>query len=185
MEDFTKPSQTLRNVFCHRDSWDRNIFWELNEQNEPVACRIVDFQLTRYSPPAIDVLYFLYNNFESPQRRSILLPQLLQYYFQHLKENIRLLDLPSNLITQDDFNYDCQRALLPVLTLRAICEPLMALPAGWSQTMRKQEPETIDKYMNSDRTEMFERVSAIDPSYMDKVLLPVQELLEYFDFKPL
>ncbi|XP_065357579.1 uncharacterized protein LOC135951785 [Calliphora vicina] len=184
MEDFTKPSQTLRNVLCHRDSWDRNIFWELDASSKPIACRIVDFQLTRYSPPAIDVLYFLYNNFESPQQRSKLLKDLLLYYHQSLREALKRLDLSVDLITQTEFDQDCQRALLPVLTLRAICEPLMKLPKGWSQTMRDTEPATFDCYMNTDRTEMFSRVSAIDSSYMDKVLLPVQELLEYFEFKP-
>ncbi|XP_023303362.2 uncharacterized protein LOC111685338 [Lucilia cuprina] len=184
MEDFTKPSHTLRNVLCHRDSWDRNIFWELDAHNQPIACRMVDFQLTRYSPPAIDVLYFLYNNFESPQQRSKLLKDLLSYYHQTLREAFKRMALPEDLITEAEFNQDCQRALLPVLTLRAICEPLMKLPNGFSQTMRETEPETFDCYMNSDRTEMFSRVSAIDSTYMDKVLLPVQELLEYFDLQP-
>lgn len=183
MEEYTKPSETLHNVFCHRDSWDRNIFWELNEQNEPIACRIVDFQLTRYSPPAIDVLYFLYNTFESPEQRSKLLKDQLKVYCQYLRKQLKLLELPDDLITQEEFDEDCQKALLPVLTLKAICEPLMKLPEGWSQTMREQEPENFDRYMNIDRTEMFARVAAIDSSYMDKVLLPVQELLEYFNLK--
>ncbi|KAM7353570.1 uncharacterized protein ACRADG_005576 [Cochliomyia hominivorax] len=184
IEDFTKPSDKLHNVFCHRDSWDRNIFWELNADNELIACRIVDFQLTRYSPPAIDVLYFLYNSFESPQERTKLLKDLLQFYFNALKENLKRLELPENLITPEEFQQDCQRALLPVLTVRGICEPLMKLPEGWSQTMRQKEPETFDRYMNSDRSDMFARVAAEDPTYMDKVYLAIQELLEYFNLKP-
>lgn len=184
IEDFTKPSQTLRNVLCHRDSWDRNIFWELNDFDEAIACRIVDFQLTRYSPPAIDVLTFLYNNFETPQQRSKLLKDLLLYYYQSLRESLKRLRLPDNLITPTEFDEDCQRALLPVLILRTICEPMMKLPKGWSQKLRDTEPENIDRYMNLDRREMFSRVAAIDGSYMEKILLPVQELLEYFDLKP-
>ncbi|KAM7352956.1 uncharacterized protein ACRADG_005288 [Cochliomyia hominivorax] len=184
MKDFTEPSENWHNVLCHRDSWDRNIFWELNAAKEPIACRIVDFQLTRYSPPAIDVLYFLYNNFERPQQRSELLKDLLEFYYQSLREHLKRLELPEDLITREEFEQDCQRALLPILTLRAICEPLMKLPKGWSQNMREKEPETFDRYMNLDRKDMFKRVSALDSTYMDKVFLPIQELLEYFDFKP-
>lgn len=184
MEDATKPSSTLRNVLCHRDSWDRNIFWEYNTSNEPTACRIVDFQLTRYSPPAIDVLFFLYNNFESPQQRSELLNDLLTYYHESLKAALNAKGLAENLITKEDFDKDCQRALFPVLTLRAICEPLIKLPKGWSQNMRETEPKIFDYYMNTDRSEMFSRVSEIDSSYMDKVLLPIQEIMEYFKFEP-
>ncbi|TMW50695.1 hypothetical protein DOY81_004219 [Sarcophaga bullata] len=184
IQDYTEPSATLRNVFCHRDSWDRNIFWELNSSGEPVACRIVDFQLTRYSPPAIDVLFFLYNNIESPLKRSKLLKDLLTHYHQSLKAALKRKNLPENLITEDEFQIDCQRALLPVLVLRAICEPLMKLPKGWAQTVRFAEQENFDRYMNVDRTEMIERVAKIDATYLEKVLFTVQEIMEYFDLKP-
>lgn len=184
IKDYTEPSATLRNVFCHRDSWDRNIFWELNSSGEPIACRIVDFQLARYSPPAIDVLFFLYNNFESPLQRFKLLKDLLAYYHQSLKAALKYLDLPENLISEEEFHLDCRRALLPVLILRAICEPLMKLPKGWAQTVRSTEQENFDRYMNVDRTEMIERVAKIDATYLNKVLFSIQEILEYFDFKP-
>ena len=184
IQDYTEPSATLRNVLCHRDSWDRNIFWELSSSEEPVACRIVDFQLTRYSPPAIDVLFFLYNNIESPLQRSILLKNLLAHYHQSLKAAFKRLDLPEDSITKEEFQTDCQRALLPVLILRAICEPLMKLPTGWARTVRATEQENFDRYMNLDRTEMIERVSKIDATYMEKVLFTVQEIMEYFDMKP-
>ncbi|KAM7352920.1 uncharacterized protein ACRADG_005255 [Cochliomyia hominivorax] len=184
IEDFTRPSEKLHNVFCHRDSWDRNIFWELNKDNEPIACRIVDFGISRYSPPAIDVLYFLYNSIESSQERTKLLKDLLQFYFNALKENLKRLELPEDLITPEEFQQDCQRALLPVLTIKSICEPIIQLPEGWSQTIREQEPETFNRYMNLDRNDMFARVASEDPTYMDKIYLPLQELLEYFNFEP-
>ncbi|XP_061399000.1 uncharacterized protein LOC133334684 [Musca vetustissima] len=181
MEQFANASTTLRNVLCHRDSWNSNIFWKFNpDTNEPLECRIVDFQLTRYSPPAIDVLNFLYNNFETSERRDKEVPELLKYYYSTLKEELKQLDLPEDLIPQQEFDEDCRKALLPVLTLRAICVPLFNLPKGWASHMRATEPKKFDEYMNSERTEMFERVSKLDPTYVEKILFPVQtvELLQ-------
>ncbi|XP_073822387.1 uncharacterized protein [Musca autumnalis] len=184
MEEFSNPSATQRNVFCHRDSWNSNIFWKYDPASqEPLECRIVDFQLTRYSPPAIDVLNFLYNNFENSHRRDKEVPELLKYYHNALRHELKRLNLAEDLIPQKEFEEDCRRALLPVLTLRAICVPLFNLPSGWASHMRATEPKTFDGYMNSERTEMFERVSKIDPTYMDKILFPIQEIMEYFNFK--
>lgn len=185
MKEFADPSQHLRNVLCHRDSWNGNIFWEYDkESQEPVGCRMVDFQLMRYSPPALDVLNFLYNNFDDRRRRDQEIPELLKYYHNSLRMELKRLKLPEDLITVEEFQEDCQKALLPVLTLKAICVPLLKLPQGWAAQMRAGEPEKFDGYMNSDRTEMFERVSETDSSYRDKILLPIQEIMEYFDFKP-
>ncbi|XP_075150303.1 uncharacterized protein LOC142224415 [Haematobia irritans] len=187
LEEFSKPSNSLRNVLCHRDSWNSNIFWEYdtnNNQEDPIGCRIVDFQLMRYSPPAIDVLNFLYNSYQDSKKRDQEIPGHLQSYRSYFSKEIQRLQLPEEYsISAKEFNMDCQRALLPVLVLRAICVPLMKLPSGWADKMRAIEPENFDIYMNDDRREMFERVSQIDAAYREKIILPVEEVLKYFGYE--
>ncbi|XP_073821535.1 uncharacterized protein [Musca autumnalis] len=184
MEEFATASTTQRNVLCHRDAWNSNFLWKYDPASQqPLECRLIDFQLTCYSPPGIDVLNFLYNNFENSQRRDREVPELLKYYHNSLRDELKRLNLPEDLISPKEFEENCRRALLPVLTLRAICVPLFSLPNGWASHIRATEQKKFDDYMNSERTEMFERVSKIDPTYMDKILFPIQEILEYFNFR--
>uniref|UniRef100_A0A1I8NXU0 CHK kinase-like domain-containing protein n=1 Tax=Stomoxys calcitrans TaxID=35570 RepID=A0A1I8NXU0_STOCA len=184
LEEYVNPSKTLRNVLCHRDSWTCNIFWEYNQETqELIGCRIIDFQLMRYSPPAIDVLNFLYNTYHDPVLREKEIPQHLKYYRMAFRQELKRLELPEDIIPDKEFEEDCQRALLPIRVLRAICVPLMKLPHGWADMMRATNPKTFDIYMNSDRREMFERISSMDSTYRAKILYPVQEIMEYFGFK--
>uniref|UniRef100_A0A1A9WZU8 CHK domain-containing protein n=1 Tax=Glossina brevipalpis TaxID=37001 RepID=A0A1A9WZU8_9MUSC len=185
LEEFINASASTQNVFCHRDVWGENIFFQYDEKytNEAIGCRIVDFSSARYCPPAIDVLYFLYNNLPLNAERCELLKILLDFYYNSLSGLARNMHLKLETYTRKHFDEDCQRALLPVLVQRAICEPLMKLPEGWAQKMRREESETYDYYMNVDRTEMFLRVSQLDENYEDLILKPIQEIMTYFGFK--
>ncbi|XP_078037347.1 uncharacterized protein LOC144470271 [Augochlora pura] len=46
-------------VLNHGDCWINNIMFKENERGEPVDLRMVDYQLSGYSSPAIDLIYFL------------------------------------------------------------------------------------------------------------------------------
>ncbi|KAL9930925.1 uncharacterized protein ACN427_000159 [Glossina fuscipes fuscipes] len=186
LDEFINASSSLQNVFCHRDVWGENIFFQYDDKctSEPITCLLVDFSSARYCPPAIDILYFLYNNLSSNvEERVELLKILLDFYYKSLSEFARNLNLNLDTYTCKHFDEDCQRALLPVLVQRAICEPLMKLPEGWAQKMRDEESATYDHYMNVDRTEMFLRVSQLDKNYWNLILKPIQEIMEYFGFQ--
>ncbi|KAF5287314.1 hypothetical protein FQR65_LT02187 [Abscondita terminalis] len=54
-----KPSDTYRNVVCHGDLWADNIMMKYKD-GKPIDCRIIDYQILRYCPPAHDLLTLLY-----------------------------------------------------------------------------------------------------------------------------
>lgn len=68
LSKFIKPSNVYRNVIVHDDLWSNNILFRNQDNN--VECLLVDFQLTRYVPPAFDLLLLLYLNVEGSLLRK-------------------------------------------------------------------------------------------------------------------
>ncbi|GLG98278.1 Uncharacterized protein GBIM_04862, partial [Gryllus bimaculatus] len=54
-QKLVKPSDKFRNVLCHGDVWINNIMFRYSSWGQVAEARLVDFQLTRYAPPALDV----------------------------------------------------------------------------------------------------------------------------------
>ncbi|XP_053959474.1 uncharacterized protein LOC128864028 [Anastrepha ludens] len=175
---YTEPSTNIRNVFLHRDSWERNIFFKFDANNEPSSCCIVDFQLSRYAPPALDILFFLYGQ-TTAEERKLYMQEYLEHYFAELQERFRELKLPPDTITKVDFLEDCRRAHLPALIITAIIKPLTMMPEGLSNKWRSEEQEKFDYYMNTQRDELFTRVMAIDSTYEAKIMWPIEELIDH------
>ncbi|EDW04555.1 GH23429 [Drosophila grimshawi] len=153
-KEMVKPSKTIKNVLCHRDSWDRNILFGFPSQSAkvPNSCCIVDFQLTKYCSPTLDVLFVLYIVASSSDRLAIY-EQCLEHYYDCLQSEFVRLQVPTNLITKENFLEDCQRTRLAALK--------------------------FDYYLNVDRTEMYLRVIELQPNYEKKIMAPIEELVDY------
>nr|CAI5824047.1 unnamed protein product [Callosobruchus analis] len=77
-----RPSRKFRNVICHDDLWSNNVLF-----NEKGDCRIVDFQLTRYSHPMMDILLLLYVNLEGSILNSNIMG-LIEHYYEIMAEEL-------------------------------------------------------------------------------------------------
>lgn len=187
-------------VFCHRDCWGHNIFYGCDPKtHQPKSCRLVDFQLCCFGPASSDVLSFLYNCLSFTDRKrspvrsatavfSETIEHYLQFYYQVFEQNlkVRQLDAISRGVYKsfEDFYNDCRRSLLPMLAAKCVCEPLTKMPKSWPQTAKLKEPEKYNHYMNVDRKEMLQRIAAIDDQYLTSIRQPVEELMDYFGYKP-
>lgn len=95
-------------VVCHGDSWISNFMFKVgtvivgailhfnyyqcsqsNAANELVDIKFIDFQVSRFTTPVVDLSYFLACSTDKELRRR--LPELLNYYHNRLMEEIRLL----------------------------------------------------------------------------------------------
>jgi len=176
-EKLSQPSKKLRNVYCHRDLSISNIF--LNSSvGTPENCRFVDFGISTYSTPAIDIHFLLYINSTIEDRRSIY-KEFMDYYFNELHARFRILGIPAEEITREDFLLDCKRGHLAGLIMSAICLPLFRLHGDLSKELRERDSIKFDYWMNVERSELLELAMSKDEAYKTEVMSIIAELVEY------
>lgn len=81
-----QPSQKYRNVFNHGDLWANNIMFSYQSEI-PVNCKFVDFQLSRYATPAMDLADLIYIN-STKAFRAEHLEEVLEVYCQALEDEL-------------------------------------------------------------------------------------------------
>ncbi|KAF2879852.1 hypothetical protein ILUMI_26309 [Ignelater luminosus] len=114
--EIMKPKDNFYNVLCHGDVWAKNVMFRY-ENGIPVECKLVDFQLQRYCPPAHDVLQFIYLT-TSTERRKHHFYDLLRYYHNSLKMELRKGNLDiETIISYEDFEISVNY-LLPQIKLQ-------------------------------------------------------------------
>nr|XP_019526242.2 uncharacterized protein LOC109398347 [Aedes albopictus] len=106
--ELVKTSKVYRNVFSHADLWNNNVMFRYSEHGSPMDCLLVDFQLSRYVPPAYDFNMLLSLTMTSGYRRRHL--SFLQgYYYQSLRmELTRHGMVIEDILTEDDFRVSCK-----------------------------------------------------------------------------
>jgi aminoglycoside/choline kinase family phosphotransferase len=75
-----EPSGMFKNVLCHRDLWLNNIMFKYDADGHPSEATLVDFQIFRYCPPAIDLSMFMYLTTTRQFREQHLFSLLLTYH---------------------------------------------------------------------------------------------------------
>ncbi|XP_018572723.2 uncharacterized protein LOC108912050 [Anoplophora glabripennis] len=78
-----KKSDKFRNVFCQGDCWASNILFKNDKDSMPIDCYLVDFQLTRYCPPAHDLMFLFYMS-TTKEIRTKYKSKLLREYYSEL-----------------------------------------------------------------------------------------------------
>ncbi|XP_017846071.2 uncharacterized protein LOC108602456 [Drosophila busckii] len=179
-EQLVAPVASMRNVLCHRDTWDRNIFFGFADTaaSLPNSCCIVDFQLTKYCSPLLDVLFLLYI-VPTASERALIYEQCLEHYFNALQAEFKRLGLAADLFSRAQFEQQCQQMRLAALTIWALTEPQTKMSSVIANKLRAEEPEKFDYFLNTERNELLLRVMKLQPGYEQKIMAPVEELLDY------
>ncbi|XP_017766799.1 PREDICTED: uncharacterized protein LOC108555576 [Eufriesea mexicana] len=79
------------NVINHGDSWVNNMMFRYDENSKPIEHIFVDFQLSVYSSPAVDLHYFLSSSV-SEEISDLEIESLLQDYQQTLAITMKQLE---------------------------------------------------------------------------------------------
>ncbi|XP_068140164.1 uncharacterized protein [Drosophila tropicalis] len=180
-EEFVKPSQHLRNAFCHRDTWHRNIFFKFpstEDQTPPTSCCLIDFQFSKYCSPCLDILFVLYMVVPAEKREDVY-EDCLEHYFNSLQSHFQRLGLPRDLITRQRFLDECEQMRLAGLLMWALAEPQTRIKPQLSNRLRAEDPARFDYYLNNDRSGLYLKVIKEQPGYEQIIMRPIKELLEY------
>ncbi|CAG9827578.1 unnamed protein product [Diabrotica balteata] len=93
-----KKSDSFRNVISHGDIWKPNLFFTWGSNKQPQHSVIIDYQLLKYCPQAIDILMVTYVN-ATKETRDQYMDLLLEQYHSELKSTLGQFGMNIELIS--------------------------------------------------------------------------------------
>ncbi|KAJ8680539.1 hypothetical protein QAD02_016326 [Eretmocerus hayati] len=176
ISDIIKPSDKFVNVVCHGDLWSHNLMFD-DTQPTP-NCILVDFQLIRYCPLALDILQILYLNTTRSFREKSK-NELIQYYHSILEETIRNNDSVKDVSipTFEEILTQVEELKLfgPIVASLFFPAILMNLE-GVVQDLQNLEKRI--EFLNSDRVNLTLSQMEKDPFFKDRLEEVIGEALE-------
>ncbi|XP_033149901.1 uncharacterized protein LOC108595940 [Drosophila busckii] len=146
------PSTKHRNVFLHRDSWLGNVFFHKSQSE--LCCVLVDFQLCRYAPPAIDFLMATHFNLEPALQRE-LQPRLVAYYYENLQQQLQAMQIvpAEEQLSRAEFEQSLQDLALFGVVYNCVVATVLHLPKDYLKNLKQHSPEEFQHFSFVDRTE--------------------------------
>jgi hypothetical protein len=128
--EIVKPVSGSLSVLNHGDFWVNNMmFHYCPESGKPNQIRLIDFQLSRYSTPALDLQYFIHTS-PSEHVRSEYTEHLLQVYHTELRDTLTTLGCDHHLYTIEQLKKEYEdRSLFGLLTACTVLTAVLADPA--------------------------------------------------------
>ncbi|CAH1099695.1 unnamed protein product [Psylliodes chrysocephalus] len=147
-----KPSKVSRNFLCHGDAWINNILFKKNS----LDCLLLDYQVLRYSSPALDILFILYLHTDKKTRNN-LGTKLLYEYYTNLKQNVEKYGVNIDKI----YSYETYQKSLEEFKPMAM---IMALSYMQLTLLPKEKTKYIfedavlgEKFLTEDRTDLMDK----------------------------
>lgn len=167
------PHKTYRNVCCHGDLWTRNILFK-HDDNDPVDCKLVDFQLIRYSIPANDLIYFLLHSTTTEEHWD----NYIHEYHQQLSLYLSKYDAKSQeILPLEELLVSC-KYVTPPLRLKYAYQ-VMISAANSTRYMEEvyKDPKKYTETLFEDRTHLVKTLMREDEGYR-KAVTDQMEILE-------
>ncbi|XP_053997128.1 uncharacterized protein LOC128886349 [Hylaeus anthracinus] len=172
------PSSKHKNVLCHGDLWANNILFKYDEEDKPVECCLIDFQLVRYNPPAHDILCFLQFT-TTRQQREERGEELFKIYHESMADALREANLDiSQVFPWDEFIGTVEDLRLMCMIHGVLNIPIMLLEPSAASKYFADEPHLLENILYVDRTPLIcEQLKSV-PEYRARML---DALLELYD----
>ncbi|KAH8269350.1 hypothetical protein KR018_006044 [Drosophila ironensis] len=178
------PSANHRNAFVHRDAWGANVFYHKTQPQEKPSI-LVDFQLCRYAPPALDFHLVSYLNLE-PSNRKRLLERLIDIYHGTLSEELKGMgiDARKERLSKSEFVQSLTDFDLFGATYNCIAATILRLPGNYLKTLKDNSPADFHRFCNVDRNDDVLRLMENHPEFADYMYECVGDLLALTYNKP-
>uniref|UniRef100_A0A1Q3G3U7 Putative juvenile hormone-inducible protein n=1 Tax=Culex tarsalis TaxID=7177 RepID=A0A1Q3G3U7_CULTA len=205
--DFAKPSTRYRNVFNHGDLWNNNLMFKYEELDKsransdaglnieggastegaphglptPTGGIILDFQLSRYAPPALDVFTVIMLSTTS-DFRAIHMESLLNVYYDALAEHVATQELDlAQLLPRAEFDASCDHYHLAGLIENCLFCHLILIPMNLAKPMMASS-ESFDDYIRSAATKIQLCIDSFeqDETFRTRLTDMLSELIEKY-----
>lgn len=178
--ELCKPSKKFRNVFCHGDLWANNIMFNYDKvQNIPVDCRIVDFQLARYSPPILDVITVLFIPTTSKFRQDHL-DNLLKEYYRFLSQNLAEHNIDiKQVLPITEYYASIKHYKLAGLIESCLFSHLTILPENMVSNLL-QDSENFDEFLRKYRNQICLKAFKNSKVYQERMTDMISDLVDNY-----
>lgn len=185
--EFCKTSTIYRNTFSHGDLWGNNVMFRYAEFNDgctrndciPIEATLVDFQLARYAPPALDVLTLITITSNSDFRQKHL-NRLLDAYYNHLKNELQCHGINvAEELSQKEFMESCQYYRLAGLIESCLFSHMTLLPKDLSAKMISSS-DNFNDFILTSRVEICEKAFFVSEMYRERMTDMLCEIIDNF-----
>ncbi|XP_023949258.1 uncharacterized protein LOC112053893 [Bicyclus anynana] len=176
-------NEDVLNVVIHKDLWANNILFQY-AANVPINAVLVDYQLSRYAPPAFDLMSLLYMT-TSRTFRGAHEAEVLQHYYEVFSESLndatkkRLKNLNYDF---DEFRKWCERARVFGLVQANTTLPCVCMDAAAAQRTF-DDPHTYVEHLTGDRSAPLVAHAGDNVQYRLRLLEVSEELVEKYVLK--
>ncbi|CAH1099691.1 unnamed protein product [Psylliodes chrysocephalus] len=150
-DEKVKPSKVSRNFLCHGDSWINNVLFKKNH----LDCFLLDYQVLRYSSPALDVQFVLYLHTDK-QTRDNSGTKLLNEYYTNLKQNLEKYGVDIEHIYSYETYQKALEEVKPMAMVTALSYMQLTLLPKESKHVL-EDPVLARRFLSEDRTDIIDK----------------------------
>nr|XP_029729191.1 uncharacterized protein LOC109429832 [Aedes albopictus] len=189
--ELSQPSHRFQSVIVHKDLWYNNMMFRFEQDqtgnvlyDKPLDCVLIDFQISRYQPPAIDFFCTIYLLTRRPHRDQ-LYDFYVKYYHDQLRQKLDKLQLQVDLVLPwQQWLESLEHYKLFGLLWSGVLHAYVNLPEGYIGELHAADPEAYHEFGLVSRDAVLMRFFHSDLYYRETLLDSIDETLEYlFGFK--
>ncbi|KAF5293376.1 hypothetical protein FQA39_LY02861 [Lamprigera yunnana] len=167
-----KPSDTF-NVLNHGDLWCNNILFQYQENEEVSDVVFIDYQLSCFGSPFIDLHYFFSSSIKS-QNKVDTINTLLNHYIGELLSNLKKFNINKSPTREGLLKDFYERAIIGLGTM-CIATPIFKA--------QKEKDATLENFLGEGVENHFRHNCFNNPEYLKSApqLLPFYNSLGVFD----
>ncbi|KAG8362549.1 uncharacterized LOC105270012 [Fopius arisanus] len=168
-----ESSKSKTNVISHGDLWGNNLMFN---DADPPECKLVDFQLFRYSPVGHDLAQFLYLC-ASRELRDSKKEELLNYYWEQLLEKLGDVVVTRKIPTLEEVLQGYEEQRIAACCTAALYFPTVLLDGTVGAEIMDQN-ESYEQFYFEDRRDIVLGIMRENVSYGERIQETVRELVE-------
>lgn len=168
--------QKGRGAVLHGDLWSCNFLYRYDGEI-PASSKLVDFQIVKYGPPALDVLQFIYSNTRKDFRNQHK-QEMLDAYYKYLTHSLKKLDIDCETIFPKlEFSKTCKEVEIPA-KLQALSDRTITFSSDVDFVEALKCEETLSAFLFEDRSKHIVKAFENNASFRELIL---EDLLELKD----
>lgn len=173
---YAETSKKYKNVVSHGDLWANNFMFKY-ENEKPIECKFIDFQLARYSPPAFDLAQLVYIN-STKRIQDSHLDDILNIYCDSFETELRKAAVDVAVLPRTEIVESFKKYHLAGLIEGVVFGHLILLPPTMSSNILSSNEE-YEKFINKSRVEVCMHAFKED-YYRDRLTELITEIIEHF-----